>query len=78
MCLAEIAEEIPEEFTRVYTSESPHVAMNYIRSGHNCLLIARVCPSIDSELRVQNNVIEELIVKRVDQISPVYIVHFHT
>lgn len=62
--------------TGVYVSEDPQFAMRYIRDSHTQLLFARVLITDDCTIRKESGVIQQLVVKNIDQLLPCYVVHF--
>jgi hypothetical protein len=61
----------------IYSSESPELAMNYIKGSQKQLLFCRVCPSTDSAMsKNADGSILAVVCKSRDQIYPIYIVHF--
>jgi len=62
----------------VYSSESPAFAMRYLRDGNKQMLMVKAVPSADSTIIMDatKTHIEQLVVKNVAQIVPMFIVHF--
>jgi hypothetical protein len=62
----------------VYSSESPAFAMRYLRDGNKMMLMVKAVPSADSTIVMDatRTHIEQLIVKNVAQIVPMFIVHY--
>ena len=61
----------------VYTSQSPSIAIRYIKDGHTELLFTRVLLTSDTFVHPSNGqIIQQLVSKNIDQLLPCYVVHF--
>jgi hypothetical protein len=62
----------------VYSSESPAFAHRYLRDGNKLMLMVKAVPTSDSTIVMDatRTHIEQLIVKNVAQIVPMFVVHF--
>jgi hypothetical protein len=62
----------------VYSSESPAFALRYLRDGNKMMLMVRAVPTRDSTIVMDatRTHIEQLVVKNVAQIVPMFVVYF--